>query len=332
LDEDRVTVIVTGKNAQDSLGRCLLSIKNLAYRGQVEIIFVDGGSSDHTLDVAKSFQDVQVFVDTSGTPAGGRNLGLRAARGSICAFTDADCQVAPQWLEKAQERLADENVGGVGGPLLPVAIDTFAGRLVYYGQSSLLGSAGSIQARFYPEVRDARSISTSNGVFRRDVLARVGGFDESLRYCEDYDLTVRVRGAGYRTVYDPSVVVFHEYDRTFTSLVFRMFRYGLGRASAMRKKRTTVFLPSISGFGSCVVLLLLSALAATGHLPTLVPLSLLILYAAVVAAQSFVVAIRKRDPTLLLVWITIVLGHTSYILGMFAGLIHPYTTLVRVRQ
>jgi GT2 family glycosyltransferase len=318
------TVIVTGRNVQNTLRACLSSIRNLEFSDRLHVIYVDGGSTDQSVQIAREFDNVEILTEQSGTPAGGRNAGLAKARGEICAFTDADCRVSSQWLERARTRLQDPAIGGVGGPLLPVTLGSLESRLVYYGYSSPLGSAGSIQAAVYENVRDARSLSLGNAIFKRDLLMQLGGFDTSLRFCEDYDLGARIRAAGQRTVYDPAVVVFHEYDKTIHSFMERLFTYGRGRSDAMRRKNTTIFLPSVLGtLGVClfVVLLLLTAI---GWVAVPIPIGIVLLYLTCIAIQSFAIALRHRDPMLLLAAVALVLGHASYALGMCAGLLFPY--------
>jgi len=318
------TVIVTGRNVQNTLRACLSSILRLKFSGRLHVIYVDGGSTDHSVQIAGTFGNVEILAEQAGRPAGGRNAGLGKARGEVCAFTDADCRVSSQWLERACARLQDPRIGGVGGPLLPIALNSLESKLVYFAYSSPLGSGGSIQAAVYENIRDARSLSLGNAVFRRDLLMRLGGFDKSLRFCEDYDLSARIRAAGQRTVYDPALVVFHEYDKTIHSFMKRMFRYGRGRSDAMRKRKTTVFLPSVIGvLGVCFFLVLL-LLTATGWVPVTVPTGTLLFYFTCIAIQSLTISLRRRDPMLLLVAVPLALGHASYALGMFAGLLFPY--------
>jgi cellulose synthase/poly-beta-1,6-N-acetylglucosamine synthase-like glycosyltransferase len=207
-----------------------------------------------------------------------------------------------------------------------VTLDSLVSRLVYYGYSSPLGSAGSVQAAVYENTRDVQSLSLGNAVFRRDLLMQLGGFDISLRFCEDYDLSARIRAAGQRTVYDPAVVVFHEYDKTIHSFMERMFTYGRGRSDAMRKRSTTVFLPSVLGMlGVCLFLVLL-LLTAIGWMAVPVPIGIVLLYLTCIGIQSLAISLRHRDPMLLLVAVLLVLSHASYVLGMFAGLLFPYSS------
>lgn len=315
---------MTGRNVQNTLWACLSSIRELQFSGRVHIIYVDGGSTDNSIQIAGAFENVEILAEQDGRPAGGRNAGLRKARGSVCAFTDADCRVSRQWLERACLRLKDPSVGGVGGPLLPTRLDSPQSRLVYYAYSSPLGSAGSIQAAVYENTRDVRSISLGNAAFRCDLLQRLGGFDESLRFCEDYDLSARIRAAGQRAVYDPTAVVFHEYDKTIRSFMRRMFTYGRGRSDAMRKKRTTLFLPSLLGLLGFCSLAALFLLASIGRVPWWVPAGSVLLYLICVMIQSLAISLRRRDSMLLLVAVVLVLGHVSYSLGMLAGVLFPY--------
>ncbi len=113
-----VSVIVTGKNAAQTLERCLRSIaaQQLCPR---EIIYVDGGSTDDSAKIARKFTS-RVIEGSTKNPAQGRNAGIAFARGDILVFVDADCEIPNSWLSKAAELLlSNEKIGVVGGAYLP---------------------------------------------------------------------------------------------------------------------------------------------------------------------------------------------------------------------
>ena len=87
-----------------------------------------------------------------------------------------------------------------------------AGNIIYCDGSTL--GYGRDASPLAPEVNFARDVEFSSGVFlmaRRSLLNELGGFDEAFApaYYEDADLCLRIRGAGYRVVYDPGVIVYH---------------------------------------------------------------------------------------------------------------------------
>ncbi|MDO8632522.1 MAG: glycosyltransferase [Phycisphaerales bacterium] len=98
-----VAVILTVKN--DAAG-CAVTLESLALQTRTpdEIVVVDGGSKDNTLDVIRAFSarlpQLRWIESPGANIAEGRNIGTQAATGAIIATTDAGCRAAPDWLEK----------------------------------------------------------------------------------------------------------------------------------------------------------------------------------------------------------------------------------------
>jgi glycosyltransferase involved in cell wall biosynthesis len=111
----RVSVIVPFFNSAAFLERCieaLLASRNeAADLARVELLFVDNGSSDGSAALASRYGDVRVLREDRPGAYPARNTGLRAATGSIIAFTDADCAVAPDWIPVICRRMADPALG-----------------------------------------------------------------------------------------------------------------------------------------------------------------------------------------------------------------------------
>src|SRR5208283_3947011 len=92
----RVSVIIPTWNEENYLERCLMSLKRQSLKDPFEVIVVDGGSSDRTLEIAHKFtQDVLVLP---GKPVGAaRNIGASRATGNLLAFLDADTSASKNW-------------------------------------------------------------------------------------------------------------------------------------------------------------------------------------------------------------------------------------------
>lgn len=115
-----VSVIIPTLNEQESIGRCLDALKRMDFPKEgFEVILVDNGSNDRTLEIAKSYaialnlrtlQRPKVYVSSL------RNLGAAAARGNYLAFLDADVIVPRKWMCSALAELRGKGAGVVGGP------------------------------------------------------------------------------------------------------------------------------------------------------------------------------------------------------------------------
>ena len=172
----------------------------------LEVIVVDDGSTDATAGVVRAIEDSRVRVVSQanrGLPAA-RNAGIAAARGAFVALLDSDDLLLPTFLEKSLQALADTPNPGFAYTDAYV-FDALSGRL----------RRRSAMARSNPPVpppEDPGDFLTAmmrcnfvyvSATIPRHVLADVGGFDESRRSSEDYELWLRILLAGYRAAWVP---------------------------------------------------------------------------------------------------------------------------------
>lgn len=204
-----------------------------------EVIVVDDGSNDpdqlRTLERLASNDRVTVLELTENVgPAAARNRGWRVASADPILFTDDDCLVPNNWVERLTDSF-EPGVGAVGGPLLPTADElarsAFA-RLHRYRNEVIYGLPdGEVVGD------DTLPMSgTANVAYRREALETVGGFDESFPTAagEDADLQKRVVEAGYQMKYVP-VEVNHNVHYDWRAFVTRSKRHGTGTYYYRRK-------------------------------------------------------------------------------------------------
>ena len=220
-----VSVIIATRNRRDTLRGTLESLSRQTLAPS-EIIVVDDGSSDGTgAVVTRDFPDI-VYLrrEQPGGPAAARNIGVRASRSALIAFTDDDCTPPPGWLESHLAYYVDPTVGAVGGPQVPPVPN-------FYDQVDFVRYAD----RFYSGVRRVDQLSgweglaTSNMSVRRAIFDEVGYFDESFRTGADPEFTRRlVRDGGYSLIVDPALAVAHMKSHTLRSYLRTHFHRGCG--------------------------------------------------------------------------------------------------------
>jgi GT2 family glycosyltransferase len=206
--EDRpiVSVVVPTHNRAELLRRLGAALSSQEGVGAYEIVFVDDSSSDDTPEVlARVREEASVPVrvlrtqSSSGNPAHPRNLGWRAARAPLVAFIDDDCRPRHDWLGALVDALADADL--VQG-LTDADPDEAPGSGPF--------------ARFIVVTEFSWKFETCNIGYRRELLERLGGFDESfpLKFGEDVDLGWRAVDAGASFGWSPDAVVYHRVEKS----------------------------------------------------------------------------------------------------------------------
>jgi GT2 family glycosyltransferase len=231
-----VSVIVPVLNGRPTFEELLVALAGqfLPVR-QWELIIVDNGSTDGSLELAEKFAqarpNARVVRENRPGPSAARNAGVRQSRGSILAFIDSDCLPSATWLEELVEGFADRTVWAAGGLLKsapPTSItEAFSSRQGILNQEDF----------FKPRPYKPPFLLTANFTARRAVFDRVGLFDESLHVGEDADLCWRILQAGGKLALVRGAIVAHRHRSNLRSFARQMFLYGIGSATTFARHR-----------------------------------------------------------------------------------------------
>ncbi len=231
-----VTVIVPVRNGEPTIEPLLESLQRLDYdRKKVEVIVVDGNSTDKTRDIVKKYP-VKLVVERKKGLNVARNTGIKNSNGKIIAFTDCDCVVPSNWITKIVENFKDPQVSCVGGSAKGLNGDFIS----QYADNSLVPLMPLFKKREELEMVKPflRHPAGCNMAFRRKAAEEVGCFDESIQYgFDEVEFTERVCRAGYKMVLDPNVFVWHKHRSTLKEFLEQNFRYGRGSGLLLKKKR-----------------------------------------------------------------------------------------------
>ncbi|MGH6692459.1 MAG: glycosyltransferase family 2 protein [Gammaproteobacteria bacterium] len=210
----KVSVIVATYRREALLCQTLRDALALQW-SDLEIIVVDQ-TETHTPETRAFLHGVRDrLVHLSHRPPGvvaAENRGLAAARGDVVLFLDDDVRLPdPRLIAQHVENYADASIGGVAGRVLD-AENPVEGRFDPRSQDRVSGFFHT--GWTHPTRCEVTTAPGANASFRRDVLLAVGGADERFRgqaFRWENDLCLRVRGAGYRVMYDPRPTVHHFY-------------------------------------------------------------------------------------------------------------------------
>jgi glycosyltransferase involved in cell wall biosynthesis len=193
-----VSVVVATRNGAERLPALLRALADQTVgRDGYELIVVDDGSHDATARVLDAADvDRRLRHESPRGPAAARNTGWRAARASLVAFTDDDCRPEPGWLEAGLVTHGAHPGALVQGRTRPEPADE--------------AKLDNPRARSLRVDRLGPFFQTCNVFYPRELLERVGGFDERISIgAEDADLAMRALAAGSGAAFAPDALVNH---------------------------------------------------------------------------------------------------------------------------
>ncbi len=218
-----ISIIIGVYNGAEMIGACLESLLNQNYPSHLyDIIVVENGSTDNTVDVVRRYP-VRLFQSPTRGLASARNYGLMRSDAEIIASTDADCIAHPDWLRELARPYADAEVGGVGGYIAAYARDDRTTVELFLEEYAPLINFISGEHEFLPHLLGA------NASYRRHLLLRIGGYNERLVTAEDVDVSWRIQlETGARLVYAATAIIYHHHRTTEQGLKRLYQHYGFG--------------------------------------------------------------------------------------------------------
>jgi glycosyltransferase involved in cell wall biosynthesis len=227
---DLISVIATVLNEGDNIRRLMDSL--VAQTCQpADVVIVDGGSHDQTVDVLHEYEDrlpLRVIVAPGSSISAGRNQAISAARHDIIAVTDAGVILNSQWLERITRPLRDDDsVEVVGGFFRADPHNLFEAAM----GATVLPLADEIDPNTF--LPSSRSVA-----FRKSAWEAVGGYPEWLDYCEDLIFDLRLKAISAPQVFEKDALVYFRPRQSLGAFFKQYYLYarGDGKADLWRKR------------------------------------------------------------------------------------------------
>ncbi|KPA11126.1 glycosyltransferase [Candidatus Magnetomorum sp. HK-1] len=260
-----VSVIIPMYNARKYIAQTIESLITQTYPNEkYEIIIVDNGSNDGSLEIASKYP-VRLLTEKKSGAYAARNTGIAAALGNIIAFTDADCIPKPDWIELIVKELSISNTQVVLGYRRAVRDQLFINLLekyedskhqyvfssdhkeLYYAHTNNMGVRSSLFKKIgkFPEINRG-----GDSIFVRQVVDHFGC--DSVRYCKDIEI-----------IHAEIWSIFTYYSKMAKYAYYRQRHYQITNTKTIyNRDRWQIFLAtrhhySLTAFQSLILLLLL---------------------------------------------------------------------------
>ena len=239
-----VSVVIPAYNEAAGIAATVRSMAASRYRGRLEIIVVDDGSTDDTAAIARGLGIPDVYVITqpnTGKP-GALNRGIAEARSEVLVLVDGDTVFEPGTIERLVAPLSDPEIGAVSGNTKVGNRGGFIG-----GWQHLEYVMGfNLDRRMYDMLGIMPTVPGAIGAFRRQALRQVGWVSHDT-LAEDTDLTMALCRTPWRIVYTADAIAWTEAPASLRQLWKQRYRWSYGTMQAMWKHRRAVIEHGRSG-------------------------------------------------------------------------------------
>lgn len=209
------------------------------WAGELELVLALGPSSDRTDEVAERLAAqeprLRLVPNPSGRTPDGLNAAIDASTGEIVARVDAHAEIPRDYLSTAVRVLAETGADNVGGIMDAVGTTPFE-RAVACAMKSRLGVGA---AAFHVGGTAGEAETVYLGVFRREALTRVGGYDAHFARAQDWEMNHRIRAGGGRVWFTPELRVTYRPRPTLRRLARQYRDYGRWRRVVARQHQGT---------------------------------------------------------------------------------------------
>ena len=314
-DWKHVSIVIPVYNEEKVIIDCLQTLLDCDYpKDKLEFLIADGQSTDDTVEVINEFsatQDVEikVFDNPNKTQGYGLNIAIENANPDSDIILRADAHsIYPQnYITMCVETLLKSDADNAGGVMVPIGKNPTQ-KAVAFCMSHPLGVGN---AKFHLGNFSGFVDTVYLGCFKRSVFEKVGLFDPKMTPNEDSEFNLRIREAKGKIYLDSKIRVEYFPRDTFNKLIKQYFHYGRGRNRSFKKHFKLTSLRQLAPPVWCVSTLVFLVLTFIWK-PCIIPI---LLYLAAILVSSIIGAVQKRDKSILLSALCLLIMHYAWGIG-----------------
>ncbi|GAA0852456.1 succinoglycan biosynthesis glycosyltransferase ExoA [Streptosporangium amethystogenes subsp. fukuiense] len=235
-----ISIVIPVLNEERHLREAVRQVLSQRYEGPIEVVLAIGPSRDRTQEVADEIAtaDPRVIVvpNPTGRTPNALNAAIAASSNKIIARVDGHAMLPDDYLRVAVETLEETGADNVGGIMAAEGVTPFE-QAVARAMTSKIGVGG---ARFHTGGTAGPADTVYLGVFRREALERVGGYDEHFQRAQDWEMNHRIRETGGLVWFQPRMRVSYRPRPNLKALAKQYFHYGRWRRVVARTHEGTI--------------------------------------------------------------------------------------------
>jgi succinoglycan biosynthesis protein ExoA len=294
-----VSVIVPCYNEEARIQLLLEAVYGQTYPlNQIQVVIADGLSTDSTRAVIDDFKtkhpdlEIRVVENTRRVIPSGLNRAIEAADGKYILRLDAHSIPYCDYIQNCIQGLIDgrgDNIGGVWN--IQPGADTWIAKSIAIATAHPIG-AGDALYRIGGMAQEVDTVPF--GAFKKDLIKRIGMYDETLLTNEDYEFNARLRHAGGKVWLDPSISSIYYSRSNLGELARQYWRYGYWKAQMLRRYPETLRWRQIIPPAFVLALLSLGVLSLLWGLARWFLVFIVILYTIIIISIGIQMSIKKK--------------------------------------
>lgn len=206
--EPLVSVVIPTLNSENTILRCLNSVLTQTYKN-IEIVLVDGGSRDKTLQIAKNF-NIKIVALNIPSMTKQTNIGIANSSGKYIYRLDSDVVLSPTVVEECVQKCKIENCGGVATYWRPDESISFWAKVRKLEKDCYKYDLKRNVARFY----------------QKEIIEKIGGYNDRLTAGEDYDVQNKLLSNKYKILFADSEGLHLGEPKYLTDIIRKNYYYG----------------------------------------------------------------------------------------------------------